>query len=104
MSDFGLHELRDSALSYNPEFADADKMDADSNHGDAASGEGGPGDGDKLNEADPERGFSHDSETFKGPFTNDADINFWNPPPPHLVSIWELLLIYFVDCTHLSCI
>ena len=76
MSDFGLHELRDSALSYNPEFADADKMDADSNHGDAASGEGGAGDGDnKLNEPDPERGFSHDSETFKGPFTNAASID-----------------------------
>ena len=90
MSDFGLHELRDSALSFNPEFADADKMDADSNHGDAASGEGGAGDGDnKLNEADPERGFSHDSETFKGPFTNDVSMNLVFLDPLHLVSIWE---------------
>ena len=58
MSDFGLHELRDSALSYNPEFV-TDKIDDD-----ATSGGSGGGDGcdPKFNEADPERGFSVDSE------------------------------------------
>ena len=62
MSDFGLHELRDSALSYNPEFV-ADKIDSDSIHGDATSG--GSGDDHKFNGADPEVGFSIDSEMFK---------------------------------------
>ena len=64
MSDFGLHELRDSALSYNPEFV-ADKIDSDSIHGDATSGGSGDGCDTKFNEADAERGFSIDSETFK---------------------------------------
>ena len=62
MSDFGLHELRDSALSYNPEFV-ADKIDSDSIHGDATSG--GSGDDHKFNGADPEQGYSMDTEMFK---------------------------------------
>ena len=70
MSDFGLHELRDSALSYNPEFV-VDKMHggchSESTHGggDAASGGSGDGGCEPKYEPDPERGYSTDGEIFK---------------------------------------